>query len=54
MDLIPSWEAASCSAAKEFPKILYSAKVHYCVHKSPPLVPLPSHMNPLHTRILYL
>jgi hypothetical protein len=45
----PSWEANSHSASQEIIRILRKPLVHYCVLKSPPLVPNLSQMNPVHT-----
>jgi hypothetical protein len=53
MELSPSWEAACCAIAQEFPKILYNPKVHYRVHMSHPLIIIRRHIDPVHTTSSY-
>jgi hypothetical protein len=43
------WEAANFAATQELPSILWNPKVHYRVHKSPPLAPILIQIAPVHT-----
>jgi hypothetical protein len=49
MEFSPSREGTNCAAIQELPSNLCNPKVHYYVHKSPPLVPIFNLIDAVHT-----
>jgi hypothetical protein len=53
-ELSPSWGATNRAGPQGLPSILWNPEVQYHIHKSPPLVLILSHINPIHSISYYL
>jgi hypothetical protein len=49
MEQSPSWKANSHPTSQENSCLLWDPKGHSRVHEIPLLVPIPSHLSPVHT-----
>ena len=49
MEQSPSWETNWFPAIQEIPRTLWNPKVHYCIHKCPPPVPILSQLDPVYS-----
>ena len=53
MEQSPSWEANWFAASQEIPRTLWNPKVYYRIRNSPPPVPIPSQIDPVHVPTSY-
>jgi hypothetical protein len=54
MEECPSWKSNSYLAAQGIHSILWSPKIHYCLHQVPPFLPNLNQVLPIHTLPPYL
>ena len=48
MEQNPSWETNRFSASQEIPCIFWNPKIHYCIHKCRPPVPILRQLDLVH------
>jgi len=54
MEQSPSREAKRFATSREIPCFVWNPKVYYRIHRCPPLVPILSQLNPVHTPTFHL